>query len=436
MSALGASRAALTVPTHNVLANGLRVLTAPLPHTHRAAISLLIRCGSRFEPAHLPGISHFHEHMLHRGTSAHPSAHTLALAFETLGSELSAATYVDHTLLSCLAPPENLTAVLSLLGDVVCDPVFTNLEIERGIVHEEILESLSEDGEPVDAAELLQGLVFADHGLGRPIAGTLAALARFDVPTLREFHAATYRANGMVLCVAGAIDASAVLDTAARAFGPVEPGGIPATQDPPKALAGPLLRHVRDTGSQVALRLAFRAPSERDATEPAAELLLRTIDDGMSTRLYHEVCDERGLAYDVSATYEAFADAGVLALAADAAPASTERVLSTLFDVVAALRERGPDEAEIDKVKRRAAWQLGAIIDDPLELSAFLGLGELTGIARTPEERTQRLHAVSRDDVHAVAREVFRAEELALALVGPLSSKRLKALEQSVRGFG
>jgi predicted Zn-dependent peptidase len=427
--------AELTLPSRHVLPSGLRVLTAPLPHTHRSAISLLIRCGSRFEPEHLPGIAHFHEHMLHRGTKTHPSAHALALAFETLGSELSAATYVDHTLLSCIAPPENLTRVLSLLGEVVSEPAFTNIELERGIVHEEILESLSEEGEPIDGSELLQGLVFPGHGLGRPIAGTLAALDRFDVPTLSDFHTATYRAGGMVLAVSGPIDPRAVLDTAAEAFARLPSGTAAATLQTPAPLAGPVFRHVRDTGSQVALRLAFRAPAEQDPGEPAAELLLRTIDDGMSTRLYHEVCDERGLAYDVSATYEAFADAGVLALAADAAPASAERVLETLFDVVRALREQGPSEGEIDKVKRRLSWQLGAIVDDPLELSAFLGLGELTGIARTPEERRAKLVNVSRNEVHDVARAVFRPEQLALALVGPLGTKRLKALERSVRDF-
>lgn len=422
-------------PARFQLGSGPRLVCAPLSHTHRAAISVLVRSGSRFESEALSGIAHFHEHMLHRGTLRHPSAHALALAFETLGSELGAATYVDHTLLTAAAPPENLSEVLTLLGEVVTAPAFSGIEIERGIVREEILESLNENGEPVDADELVMNLAFQGHGLGRPIAGTLETLARFDVPTLERFHASAYCADSLVISVAGAIDQDQVRDTAERAFAAVKPGPAPRDSAPPP-LGGPRFRHVQDKGSQTALRLAFRAPAEHDALEPATELLLRTLDDGMSTRLYHQVCDELGLAYDVSAGYEAYADAGVLILAGDAAPSSAERLLATLFEVIASLSREGPNAEEIAKAKRRAAWQMQTMIDDPLELSAFLGLGELTGVARTPAERVECFERVSAEAIREAAAAVFRPSELALAAVGPLSAQRRKALERQVKAFG
>jgi predicted Zn-dependent peptidase len=421
--------------TRRTLGNGVRVVCARLPHVHRAAITLHVRSGSRFEQPDLGGISHFHEHMLHRGTQTHPSAHALALAFEELGSELGAATYVDHTVIGAGAPLENLGQVIALLGDLVQDPIWSAIETERGIVREEILESLNDRGESVDADEAIIALAFPDHGLGRPIAGTIEALDRFDEATLSRFHAAHYHAGGLVVSVAGPLDPTETIASIERAFAGVASGAVP-TDSAPGPLAGPRFRYVSDVGTQTALRVAFRAPSERDALEPATELLLRTLDDGMSTRLYHQVCDERGLAYDVSASYEAFDDSGLFTLAGESAHASAERLLRAFFEVLRGLRDEGPTAAELDKAKRRFAWQMRSVLDDPGELASYLGLAELTGTARTPAERERQLQQVTEEAVREAAQRVFRPSELSVAAVGELNATQRRALERAVRGFG
>ena len=132
-------------------ANGLRVVVAPQPHLHRAVATIFLRVGSRFERRELNGLSHFLEHMVFRGTGTFPDAHAQALAFERLGATLYAATHVDHGLMSVTVPPQNLARVLPLLAEVACAPRFADIEVERGIVREEILEDLDEDGHLVDA---------------------------------------------------------------------------------------------------------------------------------------------------------------------------------------------------------------------------------------------------------------------------------------------
>ncbi|HET9956537.1 MAG TPA: pitrilysin family protein [Polyangiaceae bacterium] len=416
------------------LSSTLRLCCVPMPSTHRVVTSLHVRLGSRFEPAPLGGISHFLEHMLHRGTESQPSAHELALAFESLGSELGAATYVDHTVLSASSPPENLPAVLKLLGEVVRVPVFKDLTIERGIVREEILESLNDEGDPIDPDELALNAAFPDHALGRPITGTLEALERFDVPTLRQFHEQRYHADAMVLTVAGCVDADRVQQASEVAFAGLRRGELPVS-DVPAPLGGPRFRYVEDTGSQTHLRVGFRAPGENDPLEPATELALRILDDGMSTRLYHQVCDERGLAYDVSAAYEAFADCGLFMLAGEAAHTSSEKLLGSFLDVVRELRDNGPSESELTKAQRRFAWQMQAMLDDPAELCAFIGLGELTGIARTPADRLAALESVSPEQVRAALGRVFCAEGLLVASVGKLNKAARRALEKTALAF-
>jgi len=183
------------------------------------------------------------------------------------------------------------------------------------------------------------------------------------------------------------------------------------------------------------VRVGFRAPGELDLDEPATELLLRVLDDGMATRLYERLCDERGLCYDVSASYEAYADAGLFDVAADAAPERAEDVLQEIFGVLRALRDDGPSQAELEKAKRRFVWQLAEQDDDPAALSSFYGLGELTGVARTPRERQALLEATGLEDVKRAAARLFSRESMNLLVVGPLGAKVRDRLQRAARAF-
>lgn len=416
------------------LSNGLRVSAVHMPHVRRSVLDVHTRIGSRFESLQHNGISHFLEHMLHRGTAGYPSAHAQALAFEALGGALSAATFVDHGAISLAAPPESLSELLPLLAEVLLRPIFSGLEVEKGIVREEILESLDEDGRSVDADTLLRALAFPDHPLGLPITGSLQTLDSFDVPLLREHHAARYVAEGSVITAAGPFDPEATLRQLADAFKDLPHGAQPAAEAPAPQTHERFC-HVRYAGSQAAVRVGFRAPGEHDRDEPATELLLRVLDDGMATRLYERLCDERGLCYDVSASYEAYADAGLFDIAADAAPERTEQVLREIFAVLGALRDEGPSQSELSKAKKRFAWQLAEQDDDPAALAGFYGLGELTGIARTPQERLRVLTATTREEVQRAAQRLFSRDALNVLIVGPLAAKVRERLERATRSF-
>ncbi len=407
----------------SVLSSGLRALCVPMPHAHTAAISLHVRVGPRFESAESAGISHFLEHMLHRGTKRYPTAHAQALAFEELGATLGAMTYVDHGVLSVSVPPENFAAVMRLLAEVCQDPVFDSIELERGIVREELLEGVDASGRSIDPENLLRSGSFPGHGLGFPITGTAETLESFDHAALERHHAAHYTSR-LVVTSAGKVDPEQALRAIEGSF-QLAPGSDPETT-PPTQLGGPILSYVTHRSSQTSLRLGFRAPAERDPLEPASEILLRTLDDGMSTRLYRRLCDERGLCYDVSAAYEAYADAGLLDISAETSHEQTLAVIDELFDIVRSLRDSGPSDREVEKAGARYRWQLREMLDSPAELTAFYGLGELSGVARTPEERSAQLCAVTAADVRSAAQQVFRRENLCLVAVGSVP-RRVRA---------
>jgi predicted Zn-dependent peptidase len=409
-----------------------RLVLIPVPHAHVATVVVHVRVGSRYERSAENGISHFLEHMLHRGTPRHPSAHEQALAFERLGGTLSASTTVDHGVLGVSVPPANVEAALELLAEVCREPVLDAIDVERGIVREEILEGLDARGRRVAPDDLLREACFPSHALGRPVAGTLATLKRFDERSLRRHHRAHYTAD-VVVTVSGRFDRRSVTRTVARFFR--LPRGTRERAVRPRPLGGPRLSFVSESSSQTSLRIGFRAPGERDRAEPAAELLLRVLDDGTSTRLYHRLCDERGLCYDVSALFEAYEDVGLFDFAAECSHERAVVVLSEIVSLVRDLRENGPRREELDKARERHRFQLAAMQDSSADLAGFYGLGELTGFLRSPEQRIERLERTTADAVRRAAKRLFQPREMALVVVGEATASQRRGFVRALEGL-
>lgn len=414
--------------------NGLTLVVVPMEKVHRVVIDAHLRVGPRYESAENNGVSHFLEHMLYRGTPRHPSSHEQALAFESLGGTLVAATYVDHGTMAIAVPPESLSRALPLFCEVFRSPVFDGMDIEKGIVREEILEGLDESGTDVDPDNLVRQLAFGEHPLGYPITGSIEHVERMTEPLLHEHHGAHYVGDNTVLTVAGPVNAADVEAQVRAGLGPIARGGQPRSPAVPEQTEA-RFRHVRHQGSQTAVRVAFRAPGDHDPGEPATEMLLRVLDDGMSTRLYHRICDSRGLCYDVSAAYEAYAEGGLFDIAAESEHERAPEVLDEVFGLMKDLAAQGPTAEELDKAKTRYAWQLQELLDDPAEAAEFFGFGMLTGVARTPAERLAELSDVSTEDVRRAAEHMVRRASLSVVTVGLLSKKLQARVERAVSSF-
>jgi predicted Zn-dependent peptidase len=421
-------------PLRSVLSNGIRLVAIAMPHVHRSVFEAQIRVGSRFERPGENGISHFLEHMLYRGTPRYPSAHDQALAFEALGGTLLAATAKDYGTLQISMPPDRFLDVLPLLGEVYREPIMSGIEIERGIVSEEILETLDEAGNLIDADDLLASVAFPAHPLGWPITGSPQQVRDFDPPRLRRHHAEFYVGSNTTLVASGAIAPDTVLRELERLFGELPSGSRPVATPPPPQLA-PAFKFVAHGASQTCLRVGFRAPSFFDPREPATQLLVRVLDDGLSTRLYEHICDRKGLCYDVAACYEAYEDAGLVDLSAESANDRAAEVLSALFEVVTRLRDEGPSSEELDKAKRRHGWQLSMMLDDPEEVASHFGMVELTGTGQHLSERREQLAAVTREQVLDAAQRLFVAPGLNVVAVGALVKRNRERLRQLTLDF-
>jgi len=417
------------------LSNGLRVVVAPQAQLHRAHVALWARVGSRFETRETNGISHFLEHMIYRGTHRIPSAHAVNLAFEQLGGSLFASTQVDHGIFSLTLPPESLDEACALFGEVLSQPAFLDIDIERGIVLEEILQDLDDEGRQVDADNLSRALIYGDHPLGFTITGSDAHVAGFDSAMLRAHHARHYTTDNVVLVFSGCLDETQALSIAERDFGSLSGARRIVTTAPEHGQKEPRLRIVENVSSQTELRLCLRAISEMDPLRPALDVLMRIVDDGMSTRLYHRLCDARGLCYGVSAGYDGYEDDGVIDVAAGVQHRRVALVAREILAMFDELAREGPTHGELERARRRTAWDVRAMADSAEETSAFYAGGVLFNRFSTPEEHVAELTRVSASEVREVARQLARPERLNVVAVGLLENGEDHRLEDTVMRY-
>jgi predicted Zn-dependent peptidase len=421
--------------TVETLGNGLPVVVAPQPQLHRAHVALYVRVGSRFEAPKENGLSHFLEHMLYRGTPRLPHAHDVNLAFESLGGYLYAATQVDFGVFSVTLPSETLGEAAGLFAEVLMEPTFADIEVEKEIVCEEILEDLDDEGRMIDADNLSRLLIYPDHPLGFTITGDEARVRAFTHEMLARHHARHYNAANSVLVFSGNVDPAQALALADRHFSRMPRGARVEAAAPVHAQRRPRFQLVENVSSQTELRVCYRAVPDRAPDRAAMDMLMRVLDDGMSTRLYHRICDNKGLCYDVSASYDGYDDDGVLDFAAGVQHARAATVTKEITSLLVELAKHGPSDDELAKARRRHVWDLRTMLDSPDELAGFYGAGLLFDRHETPEERAARNAAVTKQDLQRLAERLAAPDRLNVLAVGLLDDGEDERLEDAVSAY-
>jgi predicted Zn-dependent peptidase len=415
-----------------VLDNGLAVTTVALPHLHTAVCALFVKVGARFEQADDNGLSHFVEHMLFRGTERYPTSLALNTAVERLGSTLHAETGRDYTLFQLSLEPDHVPAAIELLGELLAHPRFADIELERALVLEEINEDYDEHGVEINADDIARGLVFVDHPLGQRIIGPRHNVERFSAADVRRHFTSYYGARNANLCVAGPIHHAQVVDVAGRALAAMPMGARAEVPAAPPAVAGPVLQHVRDAGSQTSLAILFRSIPELDPAYVALVALLRVLDDGMSTRLHYTLADQKGLAYSIHAAVEPLADAALFEITGATANAKVPALVRELLVLLDGLRRGEVTADELAKARVRYRYETLASLDDAAAMAGWFGGTALYYRPPTLSERLSQIERVTIDDVVRIACQTFSPDHLAIAAVGALSRARLGELRHSV----
>jgi len=417
------------------LANGLRAVAISRPHMHRSVVAAYVHVGSRYETPGTNGLSHFLEHMLFRGTRRHPTGAELNDAIERVGGNLAAETHGDYTVFDLAVPPEGIETACELLGSIFREPSFAHLEVEKGIVREEILGSLDGDHCEINPDNLSRSQVFGRHPLGFPIAGTLENIDGFTVYDLRRHLREYYRAGNIVVAVCSRLPLEQLQRAVELGFAGLR-SGTPAP--PPDALVTQQRARVRmfeNGGAQTMVRVAFPTPGSASHHARAVDVLLRVLDDGMSTRLHRRICDELGLAYEVNASVEMFRDVGVAELVTSVAHSSVGRVVREMLALVGDLATTGPTRAELERAKHRMVFDLAAIDDDARALADFYATAVLADDTRDPAARRREILALTVDDVRRAARMVFCPSRANIVAVGTIEPSVRAEVTAALRSF-
>jgi predicted Zn-dependent peptidase len=416
------------------LANGLRVCIVEAPHLHGAAVALYVRAGSRYEELTTNGISHFVEHMLFRGCAHYPNSFALNRAIEERCGMLIGETGRDYSLYQVTLQPRDLAGALDILGDLFLSPCFSDLELERAIVLEEILDDFDERGRRINTDDLAREALWSGHPLGFPITGPERNIRRFSHSDVIRHFRRLYGARNMVLCVAGPVRRAAALAQIKRAFGRLPAGRRLQPLPPPARVNGPRFRTVPTDSAQAEIQILFHALHDRDPGSAALVALLRVLDDGMSTRLHYRVCDQKGLAYHVSAALDPLYDTSLLEIDSACLPEKLPQLASEIAALLSDLRTTLVSEEELGKAKRRYARDVEAGFDDLEGLcSWFGGTALFFSRPRSPAERYRRMAAVSAEQIRQVARRVLRPERMAAVVVGSVDRRLSSRVERILR---
>jgi len=411
-----------------VLPSGVRVLSEQMPGARSTTIGLWVAVGSRDESDADRGSTHFLEHLLFKGTPTR-SALDIAVAFESVGGEHNAATAKEYTCYYARVRDVDLDDAIDVLTDMVAsstlDPV--EFETERGVILEELAMA---DDDPADmAGERLFEAVFGEHPLGRPIGGSPESIRAARRDDVDRHYRANYRPRDLVVSIAGAVDHDRALDRVtaalARAGWPTDAAPpVPRRDDRPVALVGgEALQVVRRPLEQATVLLGLPGLAVGDDRRPALAVLNSVLGGGMSSRLFQEIRERRGLAYSVYSFAPSYSDAGLFGLYAGCTPGNAGDVARLMLDELAGLATDGITDDE----RRRALGQLGGAAALALEDSDTrmnrLGRAEITtGEFVDLDASLERVEAVTSDDVRSLAVHL---------LSGPLSTVVVGEVDES-----
>ena len=415
----------------DVLPSGLRVVTVETPHLHTALVAAYVRTGSRHERPENNGVSHFLEHMFFRGSQGFPDTVRMNAAVEDVGGNLNGVTTRDHGYYYTPLHPAHLDVGVRILGDMLTRPLLPDMELERQIILEEMLDEVDEDGRDIDLDNLTKMVLFPGHPLSLKIAGTVDSVRALRLEQIKAHLARSYVAGNMVFAAAGKVKREEVLALVGEAFAGL-PRGVPSTEEPPPHAPqkGPWLKSVEHDEAQTEFRLTFRTVPEQHEDHAALQILRRVLDDGLSSRLPFNVVERRGLAYSIQAGMEAFHDAGLFDIEGASAPEKAAQVVAEVCRTLAEVCDRGITAEELSRAQRRHRMFLDFAQDSPGELAGWFGGTELFRPPEPFEERARQLEAQTAQAVQAVARRYFTRENLGVVAVG--QKKGLNALERAV----
>ncbi|EMD83734.1 M16 family metallopeptidase [Pacificimonas flava] len=398
------------------LPNGLRIVTREMPSVETVAVGLHCTVGSRYETVRENGLAHLFEHMVFKGAGGR-STRALAEAVEDVGGDLNAMTGREGTVFSARLLAGDLPLGMNLIADMILDPHFDvdELEREKGVVLQELAEVNDMPGDLI--FDDLQAAAYPDQPMGRSILGDAASIGGLNQSDLVAWRDRHYRPGEMIVVAAGNLEHDQIVDIAAKRFGPLG-GGDAAALEGARFSAARTARHRHI--EQAHLTLAWPGPALRETGLFAARLFGEAVGGGMSSRLFQELREERGLAYTVFASHAPFLDTGLFTVYAATAERDSREALSLMQDILRSAPET-LTQAELDRARALAKSGLLMSLESCEGQASYIARQLLVeGRMIEPSEVVKRIDAITLDEVRT-AGAVMMAGNPAEATIGAVS---------------
>jgi predicted Zn-dependent peptidase len=408
-----------------VLSNGVRVVTGPMSGVRSASLIFYYNVGSRYERAEYSGVSHFLEHMLFKGTEKRPDPMQISQAIEGIGGMLNAATGRESTSYWAKVPSTHFAMSFEVLADIIRNSVIETAEVdqERSVIVEEI-RSIFDSPEDL-VHEVIDEVVWGAQGVGRGIAGTEETVANVDRNVMIDFWRRNYTPSRLVIASGGDVDHDEAVALAEEHFGDLVED--PNADQYERAVIDQTERRIhlteRDT-EQAHLCIAMPALPYSDERRYVQGTLEAVLSSGMSSRLFQEIREKRGLVYSVYGYFRPYEDVGQGVFYAGTDLERVEETIVALLGELRKLRDEPLSAEELQMTKELRKGRLLMGLEDSRSVASWVGSQEATyGEIRTPEEVMERIEAVTIEDVQELAQEIFREDRLSLALVGPYDDR-------------
>jgi len=398
------------------LSNGLRVISEAMPHVGTVSLGIWVASGSRAEAPDEHGIAHMLEHMAFKGTETR-SARDIAEEIETAGGEINAATGVETTAYFARVLKDEVPRALDVLSDILRNPVYKeeDLGLERTVVLQEI--AATRDNPEDVLFDTAQAVAFPDQPLGRPVLGTAQSVRNFRRDNLVRFRETNYGAQRMILSAAGAVDhASLVAEAEMRLAALPDDRAMSVT--PPAYRGG--YQSVHMPLEQSHLLIAFESPSSRDPDYYTAQVFAGLLGGGMSSRLFQEAREQRGLCYAIYAFCSGFSDTGLFGIHAAADEGDSAALSDVITGELRKLAEDGPRDDEVERAKANMKAGLLMSLESSATRAEFLAR-HLYIFGKPPEfdKLIERVESVDAPQVQAFVQRLLNARAPSCVHVGP-----------------
>ena len=406
------------------LKNGIRVVAAPMKERRSVAIGIWVHVGGRHETAKLSGVSHFLEHIVFKGTKTR-TANQIKESIEGVGGSMNAFTSEEYTCFLAKVARKHFENVFDVLADMVLEASISpsDVEKERTVIMEEI--KMTQDQPSQLADELLSEIVWPGHPLGRPLAGTLETVGALSPQEIAGYRDHFYSPNQITVVAAGDIDTRTLVKCVEARF-----TGQPGTAEKKMDLftvkqQRPAIRLFTKSTEQTHLSLALHSFSKEHADEYALDILNVVLGGNMSSRLFNEVREERGLAYDVGSYVRRYHETGAFVVAAGVDNKKPHQALEVILKELGKVTREPVSDGELRRAKDFYLGQLDLGLENSMNQMLWVGENLVTlDKCRTPEEVVTSVEAVTPDDLKRVAATLFKTQTLNLAMVGPEQSEK------------